>query len=709
VTIVELRLRTLGDGAGAFAFDSIPAGTWRLEVRRIGYRTSVTTIVVRAGEVTSLVVRLTPLAVTLTGVTTFGRSPERERFEREAQTSTRSLDVRDMAAVPALAESDLLRTVQLLPGVVARNDFSVGLNVRGGDADQNLVRLGGQVLFNPFHLGGILSTFPERAIQSADFVAGGFPARYGGRLSSVLDVEERVGTSAGLHGSASVSLLASTAHFEGPLPAGAGSWLLAARRTYADQLVAAFSSEEFPYHFQDLMGRVVLPSVQGGAVSLTGFASGDYFDFEITEANSVQGAQRFGFDWGNALVGATWRRPIGERGLLTQRLGGSGFFADVEVGPGLFRFENRLRRLALEGDFEWRGDRHATSAGYVLERHDITYLATSSELGVDVAELEYRPTALEAYLDDQWQVTPWLLLRPGVRFTHVRGTGFARLAPRFASKLFLGANTALSASGGRYYQHIHSLRNEEIPVTLFEFWVGTDSTLPVSSADHAVLGLERWFGPGLSLSVEAFWKRMRNLVDGDPEEDPAVRGDEFQTARGTAYGLDLYLHQTTGPLTGWIAYTFGKVSRVTEDGERFAPAQDRRHTLNVVGTFAGPLGARWTVRLGYGSPLPYTEIAGQWIHRFYDPGRNIFIGAFTEPYRGPRNGARYPAYSRLDVSARWHFSWLGARWSPGVSVLNAYARTNVFTYLYDYTENPPVRRGFSQLPFLPTVGLEVEW
>jgi hypothetical protein len=128
-----------------------------------------------------------------------------------------------------------------------------------------------------------------------------------------------------------------------------------------------------------------------------------------------------------------------------------------------------------------------------------------------------------------------------------------------------------------------------------------------------------------------------------------------------------------------------------------------------VASFRGALGADWTVRFGYGSPLPFTGIAGQWVHRFYDPGRNIFVGAFTEPYRTERNALRYPAYSRLDVSARWRFQWLGARWYPTLSLLNAYARTNVFVYFYEYDTAPPLRRGFSQFPFLPTVGLDVEF
>jgi hypothetical protein len=709
-SLPELGRRVLGDSGGVVVFRDVPPGSWRLVVERVGYRRAALTVAVASGRATDLELRLLAEPITVAPVAVTARAPERERFEDDAQVSTRSLDVRDITAVPALLESDVLRAVQLLPGVVARNDYSVGINVRGGDADQNLVLLDGQVVFNPFHLGGVVSTFADEAVEGVEFLAGGFPARHGGRLSSVLEVDQRTGSLSRVHGSASVSLLSSKLHLEGPLPAGAGSWLVAARRTYADQLVETFSSSSFPYHFQDLVGRITLPSALGGVLSTSLFASGDYFDFELTEANSGQPAQHFRFDWGDRALGLAYRRALGGRATLTQRLGGSSFFADVEVGPGLLRFENRVRRIALAGDLEVRSTDHRLAAGYVAERHDIEYLAGSGDLDLSLASLAYRPRALEAYLEDQWRVTPRLLLRSGARLTHVAGAGFTRVAPRFAAKLFLGEDAAISAAAGRYYQYIHSLRNEEIPITLFEFWIGTDSTVPVSASDHAVLGLERWFGEGLSVSLEGYWKRMKNLVDGDPEEDPGVNGDEFLTARGDAWGFDLYARKTSGRFRGWLSYSFGEVSRtLDETGERYAPAQDRRHTFNAVASFPGPLGAHWTVRFGYGSPLPYTGIAGQWIHRFYDPGRNIFIGAFTEPYRAERNSQRYPAYSRLDLSARWEFRWLGARWHPTASLLNAYARTNVFVYFHDYTRDPPLRRGFSQFPFFPSVGMEVEF
>ena len=707
VTVRGLGRRVFGDSLGAFAVESVPAGTWRVEVRRVGYRPATAPAFVRAGEETVLDVRLDPAPIALAPLAAVARSPERERFDEEAQVSTRSLDAGAIRAVPGLAESDLLRTVQLLPGVVARNDFSVGLNVRGGDSDQNLVLLDGQVVFNPFHLGGLVSTFDDDAVQELQFLAGGFPARYGGRLASVLDVAQRDGSPDGIHGSAAVSLLSSKLALDGPLPGGAGTWLLAARRTYADKVISALSSEEFPYHFQDLVGRVTMPRVLGGVLSATGFASGDYLHLVISEATSGQASRDFRFKWGNGVGGLSYRRSLGANATLAQHAGVSRFFADMAVEPGLFVFRNDVTRIGLAGDLDVRAGRHDLAAGYVLERHSITYSAGAPGLELDFGTDRYRPAALELYAEDQWRAAPWLLLRPGLRITSVGSAGFLKAAPRFSAKAFLSPRTAVSVAAGRYHQYVQSLRNEEIPITLFEFWVGADSTLPVATADHAVLGLEHWVNDGLHVAVEAYWKRMADLVDENPADDPAVRGDEFRRARGHAYGLDIFVRKTGGRVTGWIAYTLGRVTRVTEGGERFPPAQDRRHNLNVVVNTPGPLGADLSMRFGYGSPLPYTAVVGQWIHRYYDPGRNLFLGGGLEPYRTARNAERYPAYARVDASARWTFRWLGALWHPTLQMLNATARSNVFVYFFDYGQQPPVRRGLSQFPFIPTVGVEV--
>jgi hypothetical protein len=212
--------------------------------------------------------------------------------------------------------------------------------------------------------------------------------------------------------------------------------------------------------------------------------------------------------------------------------------------------------------------------------------------------------------------------------------------------------------------------------------------------------------------VEAYHKRYGQLPASNLFNDPAVRGDEFIVTTGSSYGVDVLLRQLEGgPLSGWLAYSYGVSARNGPEG-RFAPVQDRRHNLNLVGSWRP--GGKWSygVRLGLGTGTPFTDVEGQLVRRRYDGVTNSFPtderAVDREPIGGPRNAARYPLFQRLDLSATRTSA--GRRsWAPYVSLINAYNARNVFTYIFDYTDNPPTRTTVSQFPILPTVGVSVSW
>jgi hypothetical protein len=228
----------------------------------------------------------------------------------------------------------------------------------------------------------------------------------------------------------------------------------------------------------------------------------------------------------------------------------------------------------------------------------------------------------------------------------------------------------------------------------------------VGRSDHLVLGVERWFGDAVQFWAEGYRKTYHNLVIPNRAQDIRVQGDEFIPAHGWSWGLDLLLRKHIGRLRGWIAYSLTRARREAGDVE-YPPAHDRRHTINVVAFVPGPLGADLGVRWGYGSPLPYTALVGQWEHRSYNATDHEFDDSFEEPFSTTINAVRYPPYSRLDVSLRWDVERWGVRWQPYLQVANAYNRRNVFLYFFDYGVSPPTRTGVSQLPFLPTFGVEV--
>ncbi len=706
VEIVGTRIRTLADSVGAFSLRGAPLTDVLVTARGPAFRPD--TVFVPAGRdsvtlyLPRLVLQLAPVEVRAEQVV------PRARFQEIAQPSVITLTGEEMRGVaPGLLEPDVIRTVQLLPGTVAKNDYSIGYNVRGGESDQNLVLLDGVTVFNPSHLGGLFSTFDADAIGQTDFLTGGFPAGYSGRLSSVLDIGVRPGDANHVHGSAAVSLLSSKLLLEGPLP-GRASWIASLRRTYLDAVVSAFTKEVLPYYFTDGLAKLYLPTKGDGFVSLTGYWGKDALDFPLVDSSAARDPVNLVFDWGNAILGLAWRQPLG-RAHVETHAAVSDFSSTLGLLPKLARFDNGARvwtgGLTLEPGL---GPRHTARLGVGVERYTMRYDISSPTLNTTFFTANYSPTVWSAYLDEQWTPVEWLRLRPGVRVEHVPEAGFTGLAPRIAYKAFLTRDFALTGSAGRYFQPLHSIRDQELPITIYEFWIGADRYVPVAHSDHLVLGVEGWVNPTLQFTVEGYRKTFANLVTPNRAQDLRLQGDEFIPATGDAWGFDVLLRRHLGTVKGWIAYSFTRATREAE-GVTYPPAHDRRHTLNVVLQAPGPLGSEMSLRWGVGSPLPYTGFLGQWDHRFYDATDHQFADRLEEPISGPINGERYPPYSRLDAGFRWSFKKWGARWEPYLQAVNLYNRRNVFFYFFDYGAAPPTRTGVSQLPILPTFGLEVRF
>ena len=706
VRVIGLRQRTSTDARGAFTLPGLPVREVRLVFERIGIVPD--TIVVSAVQV-AVTVFLRSRPVLLSPMVTEAGLIARERFELMAQTSTMSLDPLEIASLPGLAEPDVARVVQLLPGTVAKNDFSTGFNVRGGESDQNLIRLDGATVFNPSHLGGLFSTFDAAAVERVDFITGGFPAGYGGRLSSVLDVELRPGNADGTRLTGGISFLSSRLLVEGPVGTTGATYLFSARRTYADRFADAFSDDPFRYYFADALGKVTVSSGRGGSVSVTGYWGRDVLLLPWVDPKPGQDGVDLDFWWGNRLVGLTFRQPLGGV-TLEQHVSVSEFSTRLALLPDVFSSDNRARVHSVQTTLAASpGSRHQMRLGGGYESFHMVQRRRQEALGQDLLNLTYQPRIWSLYLDDQWKPTEWLLLRPGIRVEHVAGgVDFTAVAPRIAAKLFLSRDFALVGSAGRYYQAVHSIRDQELPITIFDIWIGADEVTPVARSDHLVLGLERWFGTATSLTVEGYLKGFDDLVARNPLDDPKIRGDEFVPADGYARGVDVLLRRHIGAVTGWAAYSFTRTVRRTAT-DTFPPAHDRRHTVNLVLQAPGPLGSRVGVRWGYGSPLPYTGIVGQWLHREYNPETHAFDRFEEESISTTINGERYPHYSRLDVSFRWEFHKWGATWRPYFQVVNAYNRKNVFVYTFDYSTEPASRSGFSQLPILPSLGVDFEF
>lgn len=717
VRVQGTRLGALADDSGRYVINNIPVGANTVVVQRVGYATETRSVVVRVGQITTLDVALRPAAPELAAVKVAADAVEREQFKLSPNMGAVSVTRETFKRVPVIGEPDVLRVVQLLPGVVATNDFTAGYNVRGGESDQNLVLLDGFPIYNPFHLGGLFGTFIDETVGEFELIPGGFPARYGTRLSSVLNVVPRVEERSGVHGSVSMSVLASTVSLAGTAR-GTTSWSAAIRRTYADKFVSLLSDNQLPYWFTDMQAHVRHRFSNGGALSLTGYFGEDVLDASLASFGDTTqaGGGALQFDWGNRLLGIAYTQPLGRRmgsdsSRVMQRLSYTGFGTTLDVGSGSLRFNNTLGETRAWGELaRWRG-RHETLVGYEWSTYSVKYDVTASAAGDPLFGLNQGPSAASAYVDHTVR-TSTVSARAGLRGETVTGTGWTGLSPRLSVKWFASPDLAFTVGGGVTSQWTPALRNEQAPVRIFDFWLTSDRSTPVARAWQQSLGGERWFGRSRFVRVEGWHKSYSQLPASNLFNDPDVQGDEFIVTTGRSYGLDLLLRQLESEkLSGWMSYSFGVSTRDGPTG-RFAPVQDRRHNMNLVASYRP--GGKWNygARLGLGTGTPFTDVVGQIVRRRYDPLGNTFesgaLEQMLEPIGGPRNGARFPLFQRLDVSVTREGTGR-LHWRPYLSLINAYNARNVFTYVFDYQKNPPTRTAFSQFPLLPTVGVGISW
>lgn len=741
LTIDRPRRATRSDSTGRFTFRDIPAGRTRLRAVSFGYEPFDTTVTIRGGDTLTITLRLKFVPQALAPVRTIAKSPERTRFEEQATPSVVSISAAEVRRVPAIGETDVLRSVALLPGVVARNDFSAGFNVRGGEADQNLVLLDGIPIYNPFHLGGLFGTFIDKAVSGVDVITGAFPSRYGGRLSSVLDVKSLEETRRGAHGTAEVSLLSSSLFGGGTVDQGKLSWNVAARRTYADKVVEVIrGSNDFPYHFQDaqLRTRLLLPN--GGSLGLTAYTGKDLLyhqDESVQVINNPGGPiditdddnETITFDWGNRVAGLTLNQPLGSRTSLSQRLAYSRFGTHFELPSQSVYLAQSVTELQLAGSITHARAHHTITGGYEAASYRTSYreqiaIDGGDENGDDVefpdplatdgdTTMRQRPAMAGVFAEDLWKPSDRWIVRAGVRGEYVSGANWLGVSPRVSVKFFATPRLAFTAGGGRYSQWMRAMRNEDLPIRVFDLWMGSDKSIPVSTSTQFGVGAERWLSDTRFLRIEGYSKTYDRLAEPASTVDPRIRPSLLRYYDGRSYGVDFYLRQLDrNGFSGWIAYSYGVTER-ERDGASYWPAHDRRHNANVVAGYAPPQ-SRWALggHLGVATGTPYTGWAGLMNRYRYDPIRNVWGGPGSdgsEDVRGPRNGDRFPFYWRLDLSAERRFEIGGATVKPYLNIVNVFNRKNVFLYTIDTATDPPLVKGASQLPFLPSLGLRMEW
>ena len=706
VYVQELKIGTTANNYGFYSL-TLPPGTYTLLFSYVGFASRTMTMDLNRNRTLNL--ELPQAGQNLQEVVVSQARQEREESVKAVQMSTQKMNIREIKAIPPLlGEVDLVRAVQLLPGVTTVGEGSSGFNVRGGSVDHNLILLDEAPVYNSSHLLGIFSIFNPDAVRDVKLYKGGIPASYGGRLASLLDVRMKEGNAKQYHGTGGVGTIMSRFAFEGPIAKDKASFIVAGRRSYIDVLAAPFLSKNLKgsqFYFYDLSGKVNWKINDKNTV----FASG-YF------GNDVYGiANLFGFGYGNQTGTVRWNH------VFSQKL-----FANATAIRSNYSYY--LKSNVPTQEFDWNSNIKTWQGKYDLTH----YLTPTLTLSYGVGALYYtfvpgkvtgggssifsglalpNQEAVEysAYAAAEQKIGSRLTLQYGLRmsaFTYlgnrdtvysyshepgqrgvVSGTdlGFVGKAgnqityytpePRLAAVYNLDDRSSIKASYMRTAQYIHLISNTTA-VTPFDVWAPSTRNVLPQRQDQYAIGYFRNLGPqsDYELSGEVFYKRLYNQIDYvDGAQLLLNRRLEGELLRGIgrAYGLELYLKKNTGRLTGWISYTYSRTQRLVEGinfGQWYSAKFDRPHNLVVVASYK--LNDRWQVG------GTFTYITGTPITL---PVAKAQAGHYLYPVVEGRNQSRIPDYNRLDLSAtykrpaRGHFQ---GEWV--FSVYNVYARRNAY-------------------------------
>ncbi|MBM3280014.1 MAG: TonB-dependent receptor [Candidatus Handelsmanbacteria bacterium] len=697
---------TTSNESGYYALAKLPAGSHTLVASLVGYRSFEKQF--QVGDEDQVVnINLQEESIQLETTTVEAKREEVESFDISPGLTT--LQIKELKTAPAAIEADPIRTIQTLPGVSALSDFSVGLYVRGGTPDQNLVLLDGTDVYNASHLFGLFSTFPADAAKSTELLRGGYPAKYGDRLSAVLNVITDEGNKEEFEAQGGLSLLSSRLTLQGP--AGKGSWLLSGRRTHLDPVIGlakeALDAKKFAYNFYDLQGKTHQVFSHADQLTLAGYTGQDALEYRFDEFD-------IDLEWGNRTISSKWTHVFGS-GLFGNFLfTGSRFKAathfsseDVEILES-----NRLTDLSLKGDLNYfPASDHAVEAGFLLKHLSLEYNFGEADQNWITVDTEGYHHAF--YAQDHWTLTPRLTLQPGLRFSYATNGKYSGVAPRLALRYQLGVDTYLKSAAGRYHQYLFRLAREFQGISLLSnIWTMADSTAEPSEALHYIVGAEtRWLG--LDVDAEGYFKDYTGLYELNYDNQTSTKmADVLRRGDGRAYGFDLLLKRREGKHTGWLSFSTGLSERTIKGLNLDAQGReqpykskfDRRFSMDLIHSWR--FRKKWTLNtaLAYASGQPYTQVLGRgelvmpWSQRF------------EVQNKGELNGVRLPSYQRLDMGVERQFNFRSWDMKFFFQVVNLTNRKNIFNYFWSEGKpeerKPAKRREIPMLPLLPSLGID---
>jgi hypothetical protein len=653
---------------------TLPSGSHTFSFAYLGYVTATHEVALNQNQ--KLDISLSELT-TMLGEVEISTRKSNETISQPTM-GVEKINMSEWKSLPMLmGERDILKTIQLLPGVKSAGEGNSGFYVRGGASDQNLILLDEAPVYNASHLLGFFSTFNADAVKDATLYKGSMPAQYGGRVSSVLDIKMNEGNNQAFKVSGGIGLISSKLNIEGPLQKGKSSFLVTGRRTYLDLLLLAFpqpDNQSNTLYFYDLNAKLNYQVDDRNRLFVSGYFGRDVLKF---------GNNSFGVDWGNTTATIRWNHLFSERLFSNTALIYSNYDNQIAIkfGANDFLISSRIKDLNLKQDFQWFPQaNHTVKYGFQVIHHTITPSSVDASESSDLVGTKeaQKRFGLEsaAFVSHDWKINKDLNILYGIRLSDfaVLGAGDfytydveGRIAtttrygqgalvkhylvpePRLAASYQLSPQSSFKLGYARNSQFLHLLSNSTASNPT-DLWMPSTNNVKAEIADQVSLGWFRNFGKesAFEFSMETYYKTMQNQIDyrngAEIQGNPNPEADLLYGS-GRAYGLEFLLKRKLGKLKGWVGYTIARTERKIpgiNDGQYYPAKQDRTHDLSVVALYQ--LTTRW-------------QLSGTWV--FYTgnavtfPAGKYEVNGATTYYYSQRNGHRMPNYHRLDLGATY--------------------------------------------------------
>jgi hypothetical protein len=662
-------------------------------------------------------------------------------IQEETQMSKITLSGPQIMSLPKFfGEADLLKTLQLMPGVQQGSEGTSALLVRGGSPDQNLFLLDGAPLYNPSHMLGIFSTFNVSTIKNVDLYKGAFPSRFGGRISSVVDIATKDGNMQKVHGDFSIGMLASQLTLEGPIKKDKTTFLISARRTYGDLFIAPMAkivsnNEISPtLYFYDFNLKLQHRFSENDRLFLSVYGGKDKFGATINDVDRTHTA----ISWGNYLGTLRWNHVFSNKLFSNLTLLATDFGLKIgaeytstyngQKSEDKISLQSGIRDYGGKIDFDYFPHyRHKVKFGAGITHHRFrpgTSKYSAKENGVTVDSFESKSyntnnNEIDVYLEDEWKVSDQLSANLGLHWSALQGnnTTYQQLQPRLSVRYLLPANIGLKLSYAKMAQYMHLLSGNTITLPT-DLWVPATDKIKPQIADQFAAGLARSvFQNQLELSVEGYYKDMSNVIEYKDGASYVVAStgesweDKITSGKSKSFGIELMAQKKQGRLTGWVAYTLSKTDRTFTDinfGRTFPYKYDRRHDFKTVATYRLTKGIEVSGCFIYQSATPFTLAFSQFEPAVEDPYNP---GPAMEEIKNitARNNVRIEPYHRLDISINFIRERQKSTRTWNISVYNVYNRKNPFYYYHKNFNSANSIMKIALLPILPSISYSIKF